>query len=50
MKHEQIKELQEAIIYHIFMTEYGNDKFRRIEEILPYEVFGAYAKLAKHAY
>lgn len=50
MKIEQFRELQEALLFHIFMTEFGHDQFRRIETILPSEVFGSYSKLAKHAY
>ena len=50
MKHEQFKELQEAILYHILMTEYGYEQFRRIETIIPHEIFWAYSKLAKIAY
>lgn len=50
MKHEQFKELQEAILYHIFMTEYGYEQFRRIETIIPHEIFWGYSKLARIAY
>lgn len=50
MKIEQIKELQEAILYHIFMTEYWYEQFRRIETIIPNEIFWSYYKLAKLAY
>jgi KaiC/GvpD/RAD55 family RecA-like ATPase len=50
MKNEQIKELQEALLNHIIMTEFWHDQFRRIETIIPNEIFWSYAKLAKVAY
>jgi len=50
MKHEQFIELQEALLNHIIMTEFWHDQFRRIETIIPNEIFWTYAKLAKVAY
>ena len=50
MKIEQFRELQEAILYSIFFSEYWYWQFQRVETIIPYEIFWAYAKLAKLAY
>lgn len=50
MKIEQIEELQESLLYNIFFTEHWYLQFQKIESIIPYEIFGKYAKIAKIAY
>jgi replicative DNA helicase len=46
---EQIRQLQQAIIHHVFFSEYWFYQFQQIQKTIPIEIFGQYKNLMQVA-